>query len=172
MSWRSSLRVFRRVGNLTHRQYPTPVFWKPSTSAQLWLRSTVSTARDLYQAEPGSSYEVAALNEGVVAKEQSKDAPPVDRSERDTTAASLLSACPGCGALAQTVEQNEAGYYTLRRKVVKDHLDHIRGDQSQSSVEENAVFNEALARASAVVTAGLNIPTIEPSGMTSSRRLV
>lgn len=51
-----------------------------------------------------------------------------------------LIACPGCGALAQTVEQGEPGYYSLRRKAVSSFVKQdIENDGSEQSLAATAI---------------------------------
>jgi len=52
-----------------------------------------------------------------------------------------LTACPGCGALAQTVEPGEAGYYSLQRRAVDSYL------KQQSSKTDDNVVSSALESA-------------------------
>jgi len=52
-----------------------------------------------------------------------------------------LTACPGCGALAQTVEPGEAGYYSLQRRAVDSYL------RQQSSKTDDSVVSSALESA-------------------------
>ena len=45
----------------------------------------------------------------------------------------LPTTCPGCGALSQTVELKEAGYYSITRGAVKSFLGLTRGEKETAS---------------------------------------
>jgi len=61
---------------------------------------------------------------------------------------SPLSSCPGCGALAQTVEPGAAGFYNIKRSVVGSFLQNepTKGWSTNSETEDQ-VFSDALANA-------------------------
>lgn len=48
--------------------------------------------------------------------------PPASSQFSPAAIASSVGACPGCGALAQTVEPNEAGHYSVKRKAVRSSI--------------------------------------------------
>jgi hypothetical protein len=54
-----------------------------------------------------------------------------------------LTACPGCGAPAQTVEPGEAGYYTLKRKSVSSFISQYSIDNIESSGTATTALNNA-----------------------------
>ncbi|KAF2497923.1 hypothetical protein BU16DRAFT_606753 [Lophium mytilinum] len=49
--------------------------------------------------------------------------------------------CPGCGAPTQTVEQNEAGFFSLQRGAVRSYINYDKN--SQGAAEEN-IFTRAI----------------------------
>lgn len=67
----------------------------------------------------------------------------------------LPHACPGCGGLAQTVEPNEAGYYSLTRPAVKRYL-NPKTQLDELAAEE--VLKKSLGQADSglLQTLGLN----------------
>ncbi|KAF2093232.1 hypothetical protein NA57DRAFT_48753 [Rhizodiscina lignyota] len=62
---------------------------------------------------------------------------------RATTERPLPVSCPGCGALAQTVDTDQAGYYDTSRTAVKKYLRYGKDQEAK----ENAVFKEAMQHA-------------------------
>lgn len=56
-----------------------------------------------------------------------------------------VQACPGCGALAQTVEPGEAGHYSSKRKVVRSFVEYKTGAPSPAKAQDEIVV-EALQR--------------------------
>lgn len=68
--------------------------------------------------------------------------------------------CPGCGALSQTVNAEQAGYYDLERSAVRKYLKHgIRETQS-----ENATFSEAIYNANSGVLRQLGLERATSGG--------
>jgi hypothetical protein len=53
----------------------------------------------------------------------------------------LPQQCSGCGALSQTVDESEPGFFDLKRKSVKLYLSGVSGTTSS---EEDATFNRSL----------------------------
>jgi len=71
-----------------------------------------------------------------------------------------LVACPGCGALAQTVEQGEPGYYSLKRKTVSSFVKQdITGNSNEESVAATAI-----ARADPTLLESLGLDKWEAAG--------
>jgi hypothetical protein len=66
----------------------------------------------------------------------------------------LPKACPGCGALSQSVLQDEPGYYNITRKSVRKYVSGTAGTGEAAAVEEEIIRN-ALANAGNIV-AGLH----------------
>ncbi|EPE32621.1 P-loop containing nucleoside triphosphate hydrolase [Glarea lozoyensis ATCC 20868] len=67
--------------------------------------------------------------------------------------------CPGCGALAQTVVEDEPGYYDLRRRPVRKYIngrDHVIA----AVAAESAIIRDALANAGEIA-AGLDFGQTE-----------
>jgi hypothetical protein len=52
--------------------------------------------------------------------------------------------CSGCGALSQTIDKDEPGYFDLKRKSVKQYL---AGTPGVTTLEEDTIFEQALQRA-------------------------
>lgn len=52
--------------------------------------------------------------------------------------------CSGCGALSQTIEKDEPGYFDLKRKSVKQYL---AGTHSANKSAEDTIFEQAIQRA-------------------------
>lgn len=72
-----------------------------------------------------------------------------------------LTACPGCGALAQTVEPGEPGYYSLKRKAVSSYV-------KQYQIDPESVTNvaaEALDQADAELVQSLGLDKIRDESM-------
>lgn len=60
----------------------------------------------------------------------------------------LPQQCPGCGALSQTVDDHQPGFYTPKRKAVRSYL---VGRSSQKISEEDRIVSAALQKAGSVV---------------------
>jgi len=71
-----------------------------------------------------------------------------------------LSACPGCGALAQTVEQGEPGYYSLKRKTVGSFVKQDIADEGS----EEAVAASAIDRADPTLLESLGLDNFRAAG--------
>lgn len=74
----------------------------------------------------------------------SPDTPIPDIPERicpklDPT--SLPLSCPGCGAFTQWVTPEEAGYYSVNRKSVKEYIRRFSSDSEKSPSEAEGVQN-------------------------------
>ena len=52
--------------------------------------------------------------------------------------------CPGCGALTQTVDPNEAGFYTITRKSVKAFISNHIGSDSTEKPGEVETYTSAV----------------------------
>lgn len=73
-----------------------------------------------------------------------------------------LSACPGCGALAQTIEQGEPGYYSLKRKTVSSFVKQDIADEGS----EEAVAASAIDRADPILLESLGLNNFRAAGKT------
>ncbi|OJD23768.1 hypothetical protein ACJ73_04874 [Blastomyces percursus] len=54
---------------------------------------------------------------------------------------SLPFSCPGCGAFTQWVSPDEAGYYSINRKAVKEYIRRFSPDSEESNSAAEAVQN-------------------------------
>lgn len=62
---------------------------------------------------------------------------------------SALRACPGCGALAQVIEPAEPGFYSVKRKAVREYLDFQSSNGAQAlKPNDDSIFESAIRRAS------------------------
>jgi hypothetical protein len=64
---------------------------------------------------------------------EEKSTPASPQISSTPIARALPTTCPGCGALSQTIESNEAGYYSTNRGAVKAFLGLARGDGEAAS---------------------------------------
>lgn len=99
-------------------------------------------------------------------------APEVPRSALSNSPSSirpLQQQCSGCGALSQTADKDQAGYYNIKRKSVNIYL---HGGSTKKSSEEDAIVARSLQAASATdpgILAQLSLPeTTTDSGMRKS----
>jgi hypothetical protein len=98
------------------------------------------------------------------------DAEPEDFSDaRDVATISesslqSLTACPGCGALAQTVEPGEAGYYSLQRRAVDLYLKQ----QNSGLKTDESVVSSALESAGPELVKSLGLGTSATATQTSN----
>ncbi|RDW82254.1 hypothetical protein BP6252_03366 [Coleophoma cylindrospora] len=73
----------------------------------------------------------------------------------------LPQQCAGCGALSQTVDSEEPGYYSLGRRSVKDFL---VDKSAQKSKEESAVVEAAFQNINSEVLGSLGLQQLKPAG--------
>ncbi|KAI8257972.1 Genetic interactor of prohibitins 3 [Colletotrichum sp. SAR11_239] len=69
--------------------------------------------------------------------------PPVDESAH-VLAKNLPLICSGCGALSQTAEPGQAGYYDLKRRAVREYVTMEEEKAGREAQEEDAVVEAAL----------------------------
>ena len=72
--------------------------------------------------------------------------------------------CPGCGALSQSVLDNEAGYYDITRRGVRKYIVGAKIDGREAS-EEDVIVQKALDNAGAL---GLGLG-LEGTGISSTK---
>jgi hypothetical protein len=85
---------------------------------------------------------------------QTKDAPEAKSHAQLEAAArykalarvALPRTCPGCGALSQSVLQDEAGYYDLSRRAVRKYITGTETND-EAVTAENAIIKKALENA-------------------------
>lgn len=93
----------------------------------------------------------------------------IDIDTSVTRLGSALTSCPGCGALAQTVEPGAAGHYTTKRKTVSPflHKDQEKHACTSSAVEAQ-VFARAVENASTVGMEALRLAGVVQTGTKDS----
>lgn len=69
--------------------------------------------------------------------------PPADESVH-VLAKNLPLICSGCGALSQTAEPGQAGYYDLKRRAVREYVIMEEEKAGREAQEEDAVVEAAL----------------------------
>ncbi|KAF9877769.1 hypothetical protein CkaCkLH20_04904 [Colletotrichum karsti] len=62
----------------------------------------------------------------------------------ETLAKRLPTVCSGCGALSQTTEAGQAGYYDLDRKAVRDYISPKQEETEKEARKEDLVVEQAL----------------------------
>lgn len=88
------------------------------------------------------------------------DAVPSESYAQDTR---LPLQCSGCGALSQTVNKDEAGYYSLSRRNVRAFMGNLDEKSSQRQKEEEVV-QEALRKVGGDVAETLRRDVVDRSG--------
>lgn len=157
MSCKAVSRHVRQLHALRHpprfpgSRLPCLAFKPPHSK----ITSIAATRRWNISAASPSNFETAALSDNAPISAASEGSPPDEQTSRSAAAASALSACPGCGALAQTIEQNEAGYYSLNRHAVKSYLRHVIGEPGRPRTAEDDVFEAAVNKAGAELVEGI-----------------
>ncbi|KAB8290295.1 hypothetical protein EYC80_011159 [Monilinia laxa] len=75
--------------------------------------------------------------------------------------AKLPSQCAGCGALSQTIIENEAGFYSLTRRSVKEYLGASYMAKKTKAIAEDEVVKKALENVDSTIleTLGMEKPT-------------
>jgi hypothetical protein len=95
--------------------------------------------------------------------------PPIGVVRRDHR--QLPLACPGCGALTQSVHPHEAGYYSTSRAAVKKYLNPSPAQSSQGPREEDEIVRNALVNVSSELRAQLGMDNLETApGLSQSAR--
>ena len=60
--------------------------------------------------------------------------------------------CAGCGALSQTVDNDEPGFYNLKRKTVKEYIAGTSGKSADLEIQdEDRIIQQSLENASSTV---------------------
>ena len=73
-------------------------------------------------------------------------APPIDSAFADTLLSSILPwTCPGCGAYTQTLNPDDAGFYSTTRKPVKAFSKARQATVRSKSIEEAQTFDKVIA---------------------------
>lgn len=76
----------------------------------------------------------------------------------------LPVACPGCGALTQSVHPHDAGHYTTQRAAVKKYLNpSLQQQDFKQETAEDQVVQDALANMSLATRAQLGLDNVERS---------
>ncbi|KAI9834892.1 MAG: hypothetical protein M1819_002800 [Sarea resinae] len=74
-------------------------------------------------------------------------APDDTKHQSSSILATLPVSCPGCGALTQTIDPGEAGFYSPKRKSVKSFVPQTRPDKSLRKHAEDDIYEKALENA-------------------------
>ncbi|KAF7883266.1 uncharacterized protein EAF02_005186 [Botrytis sinoallii] len=80
--------------------------------------------------------------------------------------ARLPSQCAGCGALSQTTVEDEAGYYSLTRRSVKDFLGTSHSVKNTKATAEDGIVKKALENVDSTILETLGME--KPSSATTS----
>ena len=65
---------------------------------------------------------------------------------------SLPLQCAGCGALSQTVDKDEPGYYNLKRKTVKEYITGISDQAPETEIQnEDILIQKSLENAASTI---------------------
>lgn len=71
---------------------------------------------------------------------------PIKRTAKSVKEAAAVAKlppqCPGCGAITQTIEKDEPGFYNLKRQTIRHFLEDT--SVGGASEKENAVIEESL----------------------------
>lgn len=87
--------------------------------------STISSHDHFSLSHPGpdvSGRRYESTNQSSITPLSPHPPPPSSIQFSPAALAATIGACPGCGALAQTVEPNEAGHYSIKRKAVQSSI--------------------------------------------------
>ena len=107
----------------------------PSPVESLHTRSFRTVATHLQHVGVSQSQE---LNDSYVELPQTES----------TSSIAALTACPGCGAPAQTVNSSLAGYYDFERNAVKRFFKKLPGTSQARNQRDQDIFAQALQNAS------------------------
>lgn len=81
-----------------------------------------------------------------------------------TDVTSLPAQCAGCGAVAQTVDANDAGYYNLNRRTVKAYLDWNKTSALTEEVEHDCPLHESPDTINSGLLDSLGLKAVKPKG--------
>ncbi|KAF1808742.1 hypothetical protein P152DRAFT_404643 [Eremomyces bilateralis CBS 781.70] len=110
-----------------------------------------------------STYPNVSYVEAEVARDEQQDSE--DNALEQVIKGQLPYSCPGCGAPTQTVDPDDAGYFSTTRGAVKAYLRH----QAQpSQTTEDAIFANALQEAKLDTLQELGIRDLSKAGATLS----
>jgi hypothetical protein len=79
------------------------------------------------------------------------------RAEPDPIQSALPLCCPGCGAFSQTVDPNEAGYYSKTRKQTRKRLAEMNRAEDGDGGGEGEVAEEGQKESAKLETKGENL---------------
>ncbi|KAM0126268.1 hypothetical protein ACHAP3_009345 [Botrytis cinerea] len=100
------------------------------------------------------------------AQSQDQDTPKSSSIASGQAVARLPSQCAGCGALSQTTVEDEAGYYSLTRRSVKDFLGTSHSAKNTKATAEDEIVQRALENVDSTILETLGIE--KPSSITTS----
>ncbi|KAG9248187.1 hypothetical protein BJ878DRAFT_413309 [Calycina marina] len=80
----------------------------------------------------------------------SSSSTPYTPNQTKKLPAKLPLQCAGCGALSQTVDKEEPGFYNLRRKTVRDYVEGKAVQAGDLGTEEYRIIQKSLENASAL----------------------
>lgn len=100
------------------------------------------------------------------AQSQDQDTPKSSSIASGQAVARLPSQCAGCGALSQTTVEDEAGYYSLTRRSVKDFLGTSHSTKNTKATAEDEIVQRALENVDSTILETLGIE--KPSSITTS----
>ncbi|KAI9711874.1 MAG: hypothetical protein M1828_001785 [Chrysothrix sp. TS-e1954] len=146
MSWQARAQIWKRASSLYahghYRKAVPPLARLPPTPIR-YLTCQSLARQGTAEASPSTVYD-AHGEEQLLHLESSRK-----------SVAAAIGACPGCGALAQTVHSNEAGFYSVKRKQVEYFVGDLRTSDTLSKQGlEDELFRKAIEQ---VKKSGLDI---------------
>ncbi|KAK4197585.1 hypothetical protein QBC40DRAFT_285218 [Triangularia verruculosa] len=125
------------------------------------------------QNAPCQFRQLRRLHEQSSSKEHTSDAPEAIAPPAEAPKKTLPPQCTGCGALSQTAVPDEAGYYDLSRKSVRQWLGLEKADQvATTKAQQEDIVKQALSGLDleALAKSGIDLKSLLPQGGYIPRR--
>ncbi|TQN73767.1 Genetic interactor of prohibitins 3 [Colletotrichum shisoi] len=120
-----------------------PIYLCPSLGAASGIHS-FAPAADARRGLPYGQRRCVHV-EAITASEAQQSPPPATEPTQQLSTKKLPLQCSGCGALTQTTDVGQAGYYDLSRRAVKEFLAPANGKDAEKELkEDDKVVEEAL----------------------------
>ncbi|KAJ0167654.1 Genetic interactor of prohibitins 3, mitochondrial [Colletotrichum tanaceti] len=121
-----------------------PVYLCPSLGAASG-RHSFAPASEARRGLPYGQRRCVHVEVDAISEAQQQPPPPATEPTQQLSTKKLPLQCSGCGALTQTTDAGQAGYYDLSRRAVKEFLASANGEDAEKELkEEDKVVEEAL----------------------------
>ncbi|KAF2185257.1 hypothetical protein K469DRAFT_577263 [Zopfia rhizophila CBS 207.26] len=150
-AFRQARNLVRYESSLPHASIPTflcPALLRTSKAPRTsYVERRRQVPKNFSTSKQARLQAVATSNEPIVPQETSSPSNVLTPIPAPRT---LPICCPGCGAPAQVVDKQEAGYYNIDRNAVKAYLNYDP-TKRQEQDKENDVYTKALQQHSGLL---------------------